>query len=142
MSSSLEHGVNLGVHRASGRAATSAVPSLWYRARQRRCKLPKPFASLHWQFISSRYITRFTLVLKTLGCNLKSPAKVSPAVLAFLCPGKEIINLLISTELGWHYLEGLNVPQLEQSPSAKTGRGLLVNIVLQIESCCWGSPWQ
>lgn len=83
------------------------------------------------QFMSACYITRFALVLKTLGCNLKSPAKVSPAVLAFLCPSKEIINLLISIELGWHYLEGLNTPQLGQNPSAKKGRGLLVNILLQ-----------
>lgn len=64
------------------------------------------------------------------GCNLKNPVKVSPAVLVFSCPSEEIINLLISTELSWCYLEGLNIPQMEQSPSAKKGRGFFGNIVL------------
>lgn len=103
--------------------ARSVVPSTAEEVRVAQTICQPPLV----QFVRAPSIPRFTLAL---GCHPKSPARVSPAVLAFLCPRKEIINLLLSSELPWCYLEGLNMPQLEQSPSAKTGRGLLVNIVL------------
>lgn len=122
VSSLQEHGENLGGWGSTNLCCVCfTVPSTG------RCQRPKPSTILHWCSLLMH-------ITPPASCSSRRVQQSFHLQCSFPNLSAGLIKLLSSVELGRHCLEGLSIPQLEQSPSTKMGGGLVANTDLQTDS--------